>query len=286
MIAMKSMNKIVSVFLITATLISCKKDEHKVIFENAVPPVLTASSTADIALDNNQKDAVALSFNWTNPGYRFNTGISSQNVTYTLQVDTLGSNFTTNRNIQEMAIANELGVTLTVKELNTLLSKMELKAGKPYNTEIRVKSALINNSLPLYSNVIKIKITPYLDFAVEPPGTAANNYTDGNLWVTGDCFPSPDWANPLPSPYDASLKFTKVDIMHYELIVDFDKTGGYKLIQQPGVWSTQYHAITAGAALTGTFEKKDADPQFASPGAGKYKIEVNFQTGKYKLTSQ
>ena len=74
--------------------------------------------------------------------------------------------------------------------------------------------------------------------------------------------------------------------MHYELIVDFDKTGGYKLIQQPGVWSTQYHAITAGAALSGDFEKKDADPQFASPGVGKYKIEVNFQTGKYKLTSQ
>lgn len=284
---MKNIIKILTGFFITAAiLLACKKDENKVIFEDGTAPVLTASSTTDMILDNSKKDAPALTLSWTNPGYRFNTGISSQNVTYTLQVDTVGSNFTLNRNIQEMAIANELGVTFTVKELNAFLSKMELNAGKPYNMEIRVKAALINNSLPLYSNVIGIKITPYLDFAVEPPGTAANNYDDGNLWVTGDCFPSPDWANPLPSPYDTGLKFTKIDKLHYELIVDFDKTGGYKLIQEPGVWSTQYHAITAGAALSGDFEKKDADPQFASPGAGTYKIEVNFQTGKYKLTPQ
>jgi len=36
----------------------------------------------------------------------------------------------------------------------------------------------------------------------------------------------------------------------------------------------------------GDFEKKDSDPQFASPGVGNYKIEVNFQTGKYKVTPQ
>ena len=58
------------------------------------------------------------------------------------------------------------------------------------------------------------------------------------------------------------------------------------MIQEQGNWDTQYHAITAGAALSGDFKKENADPQFASPGVGKYKIEVNFQTGKYKLTAQ
>ena len=49
--------------------------------------------------------------------------------------------------------------------------------------------------LHLYPNVSqKIRITPYLDFAVEPPGTPTAQYNDGNLWVTGgDAFAS-SWA--------------------------------------------------------------------------------------------
>lgn len=283
---MKNISKILIGSLAVATvLFSCKKDENRVIFEQGTPPVLTVSSTSAMVLDKVNKDNVALVFTWTNPNYMFNTGVSSQNITYTLQVDTAGVNFTSG-NIQEMAIANDLGVTLKVGELNTFLSKMELVAGRAYDVEMRIRAALQNNSVPLFSNVIKIRITPYLDFAVEPPGTAANNYEDGHLWVTGDCFPSPDWSNPIPAPYDVSLKFTKIDKLHYELIADFDKTGGYKLIQTQGVWSTQYHAMVANTPLAGDFEKKDADPQFASPGVGKYKIEVNFQTGKYKLTAQ
>lgn len=281
------MKNIFRLFFLSSILIpilwSCEKDEHKIYLEAGTSPVLTASSTDPLVLDKANKDVVALTLSWTNPNYQFTTGISSQNVTYSLQIDTTGSNFTLNSNMQQMTIANDLGVTMTVSELNTLLSKMELVPGKPYNIEIRVRAALINNSASLYSNVLTITITPYLDFAVEPPGTAANNYEDGNLWVTGDCFLSPDWANPLPSPYDESLKFTKIDKLHYELEVEFDKTGGYKMIQEQGVWSTQYHALT-NDPLSGEFEKKDADPQFASPGAGRYKIEVNFQTGKYKLT--
>jgi hypothetical protein len=276
---------IAGAFLLTTLLPACQKDENQVVFEGGTNPVLSSNVAGPLVLDKAQKDNVAMVLSWTNPDYKFNTGVSSQDVTYVLQIDTTGKNFTSS-NFQEKSIANDLGITLTVKDLNTFLSKMELTAGKQYNVEIRVKASLAGGTVPLYSNVFKIKVTPYLDFAVEPPGTAANNYDDGTLWVTGDCFPSPDWANPLPSPYDVTLKFTKIDKLHYELIADFDKTGGYKLIQTPGVWGTQYHAMTANTPLAGEFEKRDADPQFASPGIGRYKIEMNFQTGKYKLTLQ
>ncbi|MBO9681353.1 MAG: SusE domain-containing protein [Flavisolibacter sp.] len=284
---MKYISKILlGPLMVTTALLSCKKDEHKVYFEGGTDPVLTVSSTAPLVLQQPDKDKPAITFSWTNPDYSFNTGVSSQNVTYTLQIDTAGSGFKRNKNLQETAISNDLKVTLTQKDLNTFLTKMALTAGVTYNLDIRVKAALINNSVARYSNVVKLKVTPYLDFAVEPPGTAANNYDDGQLWVTGDCFPSPDWANPIPAPYDVSLKFTKIDKLHYELIADFDKTGGYKMIQKQGDWSTQYHALVANTPLEGDFEKKDSDPQFASPGVGRYKIEVNFQTGKYKLTKQ
>jgi starch-binding outer membrane protein SusE/F len=283
---MKYFSKIVLVsFLAAAVFTACKKDENKIYLEGGTAPVLTASSNTPMVLDKSQAANFAIRFNWTNPNYQFTTGISSHDVTYTLQFDTAGANFTSPGK-QESVIANELSSTLTVKDLNGFLSKMELKDGVQYNMQIRVKTTLAGGSVPLYSNVIPIKITPYLDFAVEPPGTPGNNYDDGNLWVTGNCFPSPDWANPLPSPYDVSLKFTKVDKLHYELIANFDNTGGYKLIQIPGNWATQYHAMVADLPLAGDFEKRDADPQFASPGTGRYKIEVNFQTGKYKLTPQ
>lgn len=280
---MKSILKLLFGSLVLGVgITSCEKDENKIYYEGATAPVLTASTTAAMVLNKNNKDDVAVKFTWTNPDYRFTTGVSSQDVTYTLQFDTAGVNFTS-PNIQERAIAKELGVTLTVKDLNSFLSKMELKAGTAYNMDIRVKASLINSALPLYSNVIKIKITPYLDFAVEPPGTAGNNYNDGTLWVVGDAFAG-GWNNPLLAPYNVSQKFTRVDVLHYELTVPFNATGGYKLVQTMGVWGTQYHALDGTAALSGDFEKRDADPQFPSPGAGNYKIEVNFQTGKYKLT--
>lgn len=283
---MKNIYKILlGTIALAGVIYSCKKDENKIYYEGGTDPVLTASSTTPMVLDKNNQNDFAIKFTWTNPEYQFTTGISSQDVTYTLQFDTVGANFTSPGK-QEKAIAKDLSVSLTVKELNGFLSKMELKDGIAYNMQIRIKASLINGSVPLYSNVLQIRITPYLDFAVEPPGTPQMNYDNGDLWVIGDCFGLPNWTNPLPSPQDVTHKFTKIDKLHYELTIDFVSSGGYKMIQTQGVWATQYHAITAGAALSGDFEKRDADPQFASPGAGRYKIEVNFQTGKYKLTPQ
>lgn len=270
----------------TAFLLSCKKDENKIYFEGGTNPLLTASSTAPMVLLLANKDKPAITFSWTNPNYMFTTGVSSQSVNYILQVDTTGANFT-NPKRQEKAIDKDLSIALTVKEVNNFLTKMELAHSVPHNIEFRIKSSLANGSVPLYSNVVKITITPYLDFVVEPPGTAANQYLDGSLWIVGDAVAS-GWSNPLPAPYDVSQRFTRAagptDVLHYVATITFNATGGYKLIQTQGVWSTQYHALDGTAKLSGDFEKKDSDPQFPSPGAGNYKVEINFQTGSYKLT--
>ena len=150
-----------------AIMLSCKKDENKVYFEGGTNPVLSASSTAALVLLKANKDNPALTFNWTNPNYQFNTGNSSQTVSYILQVDTAGANFAGVKK-QEVAISANLSTTLTVKDLNTFLTKMELLYNLPHNMEFRIKSTLANNSVPLYSNVIKITVTNYLDFVVEP----------------------------------------------------------------------------------------------------------------------
>ena len=282
------MKKIISsLFILSALallLVSCKKEENEIILEGGTNPIFTASTAGPLVLLKDNAADPVITLTWTNPNYMFNTGVSSQDVNYVLQVDTEGSNFSSSF-LQESTFANDLSVILTHKELNTILSRMELMSGVEHNVEMRVKTTLVNGAAPLYSNSFLLKVTPYLDFVVEPPGTAANNYYDGELWAVGDAFAS-GWSNPLPSPYDVNQKFTRIDILHYEAVLNFNATGGYKLIQQQGVWGTQYHALAPNLALSGNFEKMDADPQFPSPGPGLYKVEVNFQTGKYKLTPQ
>jgi starch-binding outer membrane protein SusE/F len=281
-------NKFLKLTLIASVamlFVACEKDEKQVIYEGGTSPVLKSSATAPLVLLKDRLNDIAISFTWTNPDYKFNTGVSSQNVNYIIQIDSAGRNFSSPK-LQETMVVADLSKAFTVKEFNSFMSKMEFEASRQHTVDIRIKSTLTNGSAVLYSNIVTVRVTPYLDFIVEPPGTPGANYLDGNLWVIGDCFGTPNWTNPLPSPQDVNHKFTRIDILHYELVINFVGGGGYKMIQTQGVWGTQYHALTAGAALDGEFEKRDADPQFASPGPGRYKIQVNFQTGKYKLTPQ
>ena len=257
-----------------ALLLSCKKDENKVFFNGGTNPVLTASSTANLFLDSTKKNTIALTFNWTNPNYQFNTGNSSQNVTYILQVDTTGSNFT-NPAIQETSIANDLSKSFTVKEINTFLNKLLLARDVPHNMEFRIK-ATINNTVPLYSNVVKIVITPYLDVAVPLPPT-------GELYITGDATPS-SWTNNPP----ASQKATKLSLTEYTITMNFTPGFYYKFLSTLNQWQPQYGGKEANggdfSANMGGGSDPDAIP---TPSvSGSYKVTLNFVTGKYTVVKQ
>jgi hypothetical protein len=262
--------------LLVALFASCKKDENKVYYDGGTNPVLTSSVTAStLPLLFANKAGEALNLTWTNPEYHFTTGISSQDVNYQVEIDTTGSNFTSSKK-QSVSVSKELSKSFTVSEFNGyLLNQLQLVPGVSHNIEIRLMASLINSTAILYSNVIKYAVTPYaIPPVVAPP-------IDGTLWLTGDATLS-GYSNPLPSPYDVSQKFTKLSNTLYELTVDFKGGGAYKLIQQQGDWSKQFHMITGGAWDGGDFEQKDSDPGFAGPAAaGKYKVTVDFQRGKY-----
>lgn len=286
---MKYLIKLILGSFLLVGLASCEKEENKIYYERGTAPVLSTTNSGALVLLKANKDQVGLVLNWTNPNYIFTTGISSQDVNYLVQVDKAGNNFA-GATKQEIAIAKDLGVRWTVKDFNTVLGKMELAAGVAYDLQIRVKATLVNGTVPLYSNVLNLKATPYLDFAVEPPGTEAGGYNDAGLWALGDAFAS-GWNNPMQAPYNVSQKFRRDASNPLLYILDdvtFNASGWYKLIQTQGVWGTQYRPAPTDAAnvdpMAGEFEKRDADPGFKSPGAGRYKIEMNFQTGKYKLT--
>lgn len=278
---MKNISKLMFLSsLLIALCWSCKKDEIKDYLEAGTSPVLTASVTAiNLFFPDSAKEAIKL--NWTNPNYKFTTGVSSQDVSYLIEIDKAGSNFT-NPQKQTVAVNKELSISFTVAKFNDyLLNQLQLTPGVEAALELRVIASLgANRAVPFTSNVIAVTATPYsIPPKVAPP-------TEGTLWMTGDATYS-GWANPLGEPYDQSQQFTMISPTLYEITLSLPGGGAYKLIQQQGVWGTQYHMLTGGTWDKGDFEKKDSDPGFPGPPAsGTYKISVDFQRGKYTVTKQ
>lgn len=281
------MKKIIQSFTVFAVLLlaaSCEKVENKIYLESGKDPVL-AISTANVSLEPGNEAKEALRLNWTNPDYMFTTGVSSHDVTYTIQFDVEGGKFASDKK-GEVVVAKELSKSFTVAELNGFLGntmKLQTEPRRSYVLEVRVVAS-IGAAAKKYSNEFKFTTSPFNPPPkVEPPGTLANNYNDGELFIVGDASPN-GWANPLQAQYLASHKFTRLSKTKYELTIALPGGGGYKLIQKDGVWATQYH-MTVGTWAGGEFEKKDSDPQFPGPttGAGTYKITVDFQLGTYSV---
>lgn len=274
-----------SAFLVAIT--GCKKAEDKIFFEGGTPPQLSAS-TANVVLEPGSESNIALALNWTNPDYKFTTGISSQDVTYTIEMDTLGGNFSSGKKVTTV-IAKDTKKVYTVGELNGILGNsmvLQLDPRRDYTLQVRVTSSISVSgggaAAKLTSNVVSFTTKPFAPPPkVEPP-------TNGTLWITGDApVGPPNWSNPVPPPYDVSLQFTKLSNTLYELTVPMKGGGGYKLIQIQGDWGTQYHMLAGGTWQGGNIEKKDSDPQFPGPpDAGNYKITVDFQLGKFTAVKQ
>lgn len=268
---MKHALKLFQILILAVLVWGCEKDEHKDYFEGGTQPVLTVS-TDTIALSSATKDQEAVRLSWTNPNYQFTTGVSSQDVSYTVQIDTVGANFGSPVK-QEVAVSRDLSYSLTVADLNKLLTKMKLEADMPHAIEMRVVSNL-NGTVPLHSNAVQFNgVVPYEDFAVLPPAT-------DELYITGDATPS-GWTNNPP----ADQKLTRVRKGEYYIIMDFVPGKGYKFLSNLNQWQPQYGGNSATGGDIGVNLGNSSDPDaIPTPAeAGKYRVTLNFRTGKYTV---
>jgi hypothetical protein len=278
---MKIITKLVCVIAFSAMMLAaCTKQENKIYFEQGTAPVLTSTSIPSVLLlTKAAKDLPALTFFWTNPNYSFTTGVSSQDVSYTIEIDTSGSNFV-NPDMGQISVPKDLSAVLTVGELNTKLLSMNLQPGSNYNLKVRLKSTL-NSALALYSNIITLSVTPFLDAAVTPPGTAPL-YADGKLFLVGSAT-NGGWNNPVPVP---KQEFTKIDATHYTITVSL--VGGQEFLMLPknGDWGAKYgNACGANSCnlATGDIFKAGGDNIKGPANAGIYTINVNFVSGKFTI---
>jgi hypothetical protein len=258
------------------SLWSCEKDDNQIIFKGGTAPVLTVSDSGNIPLSINNKMAPALTLSWTNPDYEFSTGVNSLDVNYTVQVDTAGANFSS-PDMQEKSVSKDLGMVLTVGEINTFMAKLGLAENIPHTMAIRVRANLVNQTVPLYSNVVTFTAVPYLDVAVPLPVT-------GELYLIGDATEG-GWNNPVPE----NQKFTKTSSTSFEIIAPL--TGGkeFLIIPKNGSWDHKYAVkdkSVAGLNEGGAFGY-DLGDNFPGPAtSGNYKITLDFKVGKFKVVKQ
>lgn len=277
---MKSYINRFSLFAAMLFLFACEKVENRISYQGGTQPTLAGSTTA-VRLEAGEENNTAIRLTWTNPNYQFTTGLSSQDVKYTLEIDTLGANFASSKKYTTV-FSKDLAKTYTVGELNAILGntmRLQLDPRRSYTFQARITSSLGvgTDAVPLRSNVITFTASPF------PPPPKVPVPTAGTLWATGDAFAS-SWQNPLPAPFSTTQQFTRISTTKYELTVNMPSGGNYKLIQTQGDWGSQYHMLPGGTWAGGEFEKRDADPGFPGPpSAGNYKITVDFQLGIFSV---
>ena len=274
---MKKLLTILSLLLLV--IASCKKEDNLVVLEGGTAPVLTKNTTAPLTLVKDNKDESIVTLNWTNPNYTLNTGLNPQTVSYLIQIDKAGSNFSSPQ-LQEISVSGDLKKVFTVGELNAILTKMELAEDVAHNLELRLKSTLGATAAALYSNVTPMTITPYLDVVIPLP-------TSGELYITGGAAPG-GWQSGDGDAAPAGHKFTKATSTSFELIVVLKANESYLLLPKYGTWAAKYGFTGAknGNNVNGdTFQEGGED--FKAPAeTATYKITVEFKTGRFTVVKQ
>jgi len=266
--------------LIVALLIwGCDKEETKIYYQGGTPPNLTATPGSDFNYAN--ADETALILSWTNPEYMFTTGVNSHDVSYRIEIDTT-SDFS-NPSKKVISVSKDLTYTFRVSDLNDImLNDLNLQVDASHTLQIRVVSSL-NNSVPLASNAVQFTAIAYsIPPKVEPPSS-------DSLFITGSATHAGWMVGGEISSVPASQIFTRLDEMHYTITVNLIGGQEYLWVPVRGDWSHKY-AVPDNSLpnlwMGGDF-KADASDNFPGPPTdGDYKIDVDFQKGKFTVTKQ
>jgi hypothetical protein len=92
------------------------------------------------------------------------------------------------------------------------------------------------------------------------------------------------WANNADNPQ----KFTRLNSVAFTYTANLKANDAYLILPEPGNWDKKIWCGRQDGRCSKTGRKLAPQGQdFPSPSeAGSYKIDVNFATGKYKLTKQ
>lgn len=249
-------------------LASCDKVDSLPFYGTGTNPVLSASTTtvAPAPADSNN---TALTLSWT----KANHATDSTNVKYTIEMDSAGKNFS-NPNV--FVVTNSVSKAFIAKELNTMLLNRGYAFNVPVGMDVRVTSSYLNNNERLTSNTIKIMMTPYK----VPPKVALP--ASLKLFIVGSATQG-GWNNPVPVP---SQEFSRLDETTWAGIFQLNAGGSYLFLTVNGDWGPKYgfNGSSNSNNPNGDVLKAEGGDMIAPATTGWYRIEVDFQQGKFTVT--
>ncbi len=258
---------------------ACQKDEARDTFKSGTTPVLSASVKDSIGLNFLTETDPAITISWTNPNYQFASGVNSQNVSYTLEIDTAGANFN-GPNKKTVSISQDLSISYTQKAFNILVADLKLTTGAVAKIEVRIKASISGTSATtLTSTPLAFKLVPY---APPPKVTLPLGNT---LFIVGSATAG-GWSNPVPTP---SQQFTRISNTVYEITVPLTAGGEFLFLPTNGDWGKKYAVVDnsingLGVGLDFAYYTSGGSNMPGPAVSGNYKIRVDFQVGKYTLT--
>lgn len=239
---------IIAAVLSFALLQACKKDKLANV-GNVQAPVLTSPS-ADTAIIVTQADSSqTLKISWKSATY----GVSAV-VSYFVQVDSAGKNFSKLVNLGNVTSANS--VSLSYGTLNSLLSNgLNLAPNAPTSVELRVGSAIYGKDT-VFSKVVKIALTTFKGV--------------DRLWLPG----SYEGYAPASAP-----TIPKQSANMFEGYAYFSAAGNFKFTSAP-----DYNHINYGDGGSGKLTTDGNAGGIGYNSAGVYLLDANTSALTYSAT--
>jgi starch-binding outer membrane protein SusE/F len=241
-------HKSLIVSLLSLAVFACQKVEDVVVVREGTAPVLTASATEAVLLEEAAADSV-MSFSWSSSDFGFPAAVN-----YVMQVARAGADFADPRSIE---LGSALQRTLTVAELNDIATRLGLEPSEAGALEARIRAEVAPSFPAAYSNVVALSITPF-----EPATPAEPTF----LWVPGAY---QGWA-----PATANRVVSMEDNGIYEGYVYFTPNNlMFKFTPAPN-WDDDWGGTST--ATGGTLVPKGTDLRV--PAAGQYQLRANINT--------
>lgn len=246
--------------LLMVTLISSciVEDEPQGGGDPPTPNALTTSLSTgtSVALSQDDADDIFSELTWTA------TDFKGKPVKYSIEMDLVGNDFS---KAKDILTTDDLGVDLTVQNINAALIAYGIDPGEVVNVELRVRSWVDFLTTPGLSNKIEYTLTPYL--LVFPPIYIVG---DAQAWNLDNAV---ELTSNTPSVYKGTGKFQTNGKFRFFEIADWGA-------QQ---WGWSYFA--AGGTVPGEFgDGADGDSNFLFQGlTTNYNITVSLLEKKITI---
>ena len=217
------------------------------------PSVLTSTSTSvtgTLATSGQN----SLTFNW-NPSFAGYSGT----VTYTLQYDSSGKNFSSP---QEMAIGTSLSRPMTQAEMNTTAMNEGVAGGSTGKIEYRIKATTAQGAVA-YSNAVAVTVQTYVPLLrFYMPGGYQAATGNGNDW------------DPTTAPeFIRDQRPAALNKLYYMYI--YLPAGAEFKVTQGRSWDVNYGGTGGNLSAGGA--------NLSVAAAGVYRISIDISTMKYDI---